>query len=155
MPWIHSGLPPPDESYCMWDKPTIFNQYVKISPLMESQRGHYFATIRYHILASAIIWSDELPPALDWYSENCLRSVLHYRTLMLMNSAAEEWRENWLAAKSAFPRWIGFTTKRCTPSSSLQRIIAESEKKSNKGIDRMEKLCDRLDRQKEQREQPS
>lgn len=89
-------------------------QYRVMAPSMERCRRIWWRPpINYHLLADAIYWHDEIPVGIDAYSENCLRLVLRYRTTLILGSPDAQWEPYWNEAKRQFPRWIGFSRKRC------------------------------------------
>lgn len=110
--------------------------YRMMASAMGAQRREPRARIRYHLLADAIVWTDELPPGVD---ENALRPMLHYRTALIMNEPAETCLPFWQYAKRQFPNWIGFSTDRCSASVRLHRISRYFRFCSKKAID----MCER------------
>ena len=113
----------------------LLRQYRFIAHLMESMTRSWRAKVEYHVLAAAIYWNDELPPNLDWLAENSMRPVLRYRTSLLLGKPESQWEPFWVAAKIAFPRWIGFRSDRCTSTKRLVRRIGQMENQSNEWID--------------------
>lgn len=85
------------------------------------------AQARYDMLADAVYWTDELPrpgecdPNIEW---SYIRLVLRHRTLTVLDQASEygDW---WVAARAAFPAWVGFLDQRCD-TSGQNRTLVES-----------------------------
>src|SRR5687767_11738584 len=75
--------------------------------------------IRYHLMADALYWVDEIPDNLDTFSENCLRIILRYRTSLIQGKPDEKWKIYWEEAVRSFPEWIGFRQDRCNPNPEL------------------------------------
>lgn len=109
---------------------SMLSHYGIIAKAMEMLSAAKNPKLDYHLMAGAVYWSDEIPGSLDWLAENSLRPVLRYRTSMLLGKPESAWERFWLAAKAAFPKWIGFSETRCTPTSELAKHIRDLEKRS-------------------------
>lgn len=100
----------------------ISNQYRIIKAQMIACETRPEAVIKYHLLADAIYWTDEIPEKLDSFSENCLRFVLRYRTTLLIGEPDEKWKMHWEVAKREFGGWIGFSSTRCCFSEEIKSV---------------------------------
>ena len=105
----------------------IFGEYKRMAPLMESMRRARRPQIRYHLLADAIYWSDEMPGSLESLSESCLRFILRYRTTLILGTPDEKWKPCWQEAKQSFPNWIGFLPGRTSRSTKLGQVYEKLE----------------------------
>ena len=97
----------------------------RCATMLEHQRKAMFPHVRYHVLADALYWSDELPKGLEKDCENALRFVLRYRSSVIVGRPEVEYEAIWLAARKLFPKWIGFLEKRSTAN---QRLAHKLEK---------------------------
>ncbi|MGD9644920.1 MAG: hypothetical protein AB7U73_04355 [Pirellulales bacterium] len=88
--------------------------YRVIAPSMERCRRIWWRPpIKYDLLADAVYWVDEIPGDIDAYSASCLRPMLRYRTTLILGLPDAQWELYWSEAKRQFPRWIGFSRRRC------------------------------------------
>lgn len=86
---------------------------------MESLPAIPSAPPAYDPLADAVYWADELILGLPDLQLDVLRILLHYRTTLILSRPEDEWRPLWLAARRAFPRWIGFANPRARPDPAI------------------------------------
>ena len=77
------------------------------------------AKLQYDLFADAISWSDELPSGASGDSLYLFRSLVHYRTGLIINEPKPAGHPFWLSAKEAFPNWPGFDEDRCRPDEKL------------------------------------
>src|SRR5262249_52039543 len=89
-----------------------------------SLKAAWWPRPRYHLLADAIYWSDELPQCLPWLAENALRLVIRYRTSLVLGKPDVRCDRFWREALKQFPRWIGFRRSRTTESKKLRKLMA-------------------------------
>jgi hypothetical protein len=118
----------------------ILAQFALVGNMMIGCRYDRNAVIKFHLLADAIYWTDEIPPDLDSFSGNCLRFVLRFRTSLIVEQPDERCRRYWETALSQFSNWIGFRDERCRPSEALKakyfRLRSLSEQESGLSIRR-------------------
>lgn len=103
-----------------------------IAPLMNAQRRSRFARPRYHLLADALFWTDEIPEGISEVGEDALRFILRYRTSLLMSNPQSEFELLWRTARNAFPEWAGFSLDRCIQSEHLKAVFLRLQAKSMK-----------------------
>ena len=76
----------------------------------------------YEIMSGAVVWSDEMtikiPVELIW----ALRSIVAYRTSLMLNKPREELRSMWELGLSLFPEWVGFRPERRTATLELLNV---------------------------------
>jgi hypothetical protein len=96
---------------------------------MESTTRRAKLRPKYHLLADALFWDDEVPPDLSADGENFLRPLLHYRTTVLIGKPSR-FLEYWELGKQAFPGWVGFHPKRCTESEDIAKVYTSLKAES-------------------------
>ena len=112
----------------------ILKQYQIMAAKMNALETDRGGEPRYHFMADALYWTDEIPSELDEFSEDCLRLVLRYRTSLIQGCPAEKWREYWEEAKRQFPSWIGFTENRCQGDARILENYITAKADANKDL---------------------
>lgn len=84
------------------------------------------ARLRYCILADALWWSDEMPPGVSDDTLYLFRSLVNYRTKLIIGEPNAAGLPFWLWTKGAFPNWPGFDGDRCKPDETLAAIYRRS-----------------------------
>jgi hypothetical protein len=100
------------------------------------------ATLKFHILAGALFWSDEVPLWLSAEQDDAMRCLLRYRTSLILGEPEENLKRFWDVGMQHFPDWIGFSKERVTPSPELIAFYRRHEAQ----VDRCSKrIMDDLD----------
>lgn len=99
------------------------------------------ATVNYCMLAGALYWSDELPPSSSDDSRLLFRSLVNYRTGMIIGEPKTAGLPFWLWAKEAFPNWPGFDAERCKPDETLAAFYRQSDITAMFSFDLEEVFC--------------
>jgi hypothetical protein len=111
-------------------------QLSAIAPRMRKLVFNPQADLGYDLFADALVWSDERPSLQECGDESamivsCLRSILHYRTTIILGAPDETFREIWEAAELLFPTWPGFDARRkVTSLVNIYKQMSESSEKS-------------------------
>lgn len=113
------------------------DQLRQLGPMMEGLRINRSATLHYHVMADALLWSDEIPGKIDPEADDALRCLLRYRTSLILGKPEEEWRHFWDAGRVAFPNWIGFLSERSTPNQKLTNFYYRAVAQSDQEIDEL------------------
>lgn len=104
------------------------------------------ATVNYCMLAGALYWSDELPRSSTDDSLLLFRSLVNYRTGMIIGEPKPEGLTFWHWAQGAFPNWPGFDADRCKPDETLAAFYRRSDITAMFSFDLQEVFC-ALDKQ--------
>lgn len=94
---------------------------------------------QYDLMSDALYWRDEIVPRAERrpiHVFHCLRYLFRYRTTLIIGSPDRRFEEIWNYARRRFPRWIGFSSERCTKNAALTEIFTalKSESERNSGI---------------------
>ena len=100
----------------------------ELAPRMQRLRGGWWPRLRYHPLAGAIYWTDEVPWWTTGDEEDALRGVLYYRTTLFLGRPDESAAVFWTTAEREFPKWVGFSPKRLTPDPKVVRFYERESK---------------------------
>ncbi len=84
------------------------------------------ATIKYDILAGALVWSDETDASTPSAVIDGLRQLRHYRTHVMLHGIEPD-NDVWRHCQSLFPNWVGFLPERHTPTPALLAIYRRGE----------------------------
>ncbi|MCA9052087.1 MAG: hypothetical protein KDA89_25290 [Planctomycetaceae bacterium] len=77
------------------------------------------ATVKYDLLANALIWPDELPAPQqpgEFSKLSMVRVLQRHRTTVILGTPSLELEKYWLLGKRLFPQWCGFQQDRITTS---------------------------------------
>ncbi|QDT10529.1 hypothetical protein [Planctomycetes bacterium K23_9] len=86
------------------------------------------ASVRYDMLADALVWSDETGYSTPNDVIDGLRQLRHYRThVMLNDSEPEPDGDVWLHCRSLFPKWVGFLPARHNQTPELLTIYRRGD----------------------------
>src|SRR5215207_4374103 len=86
-----------------------------LAPRMQKLTGGWWPRPRYHPLADAVYWTDEIPSRCSAEEESALRCLLRYRTTVILGRPEASLAEFWTAAQRDFPHWIGHAPRRSSP----------------------------------------
>lgn len=99
----------------------------------------------YDIMSGALIWRDETnqdtPIAVIW----ALRTVVAYRTSLILNEPRTELKPYWESAQSLFANWVGFLPERRKPTPELLQVLRRGEVSLKKCLRDMEREPDKWD----------
>lgn len=84
------------------------------------------ASIRYDMLADALVWSDETTDSTSNDVFDGLRQLRHYRTHVMLNDSEPD-GDVWLHCRSLFPEWVGFLPARHKPTTELLSIYRRGD----------------------------
>jgi len=84
------------------------------------------ASVRYDILADALVWSDETIDSTPNDLINGLRQLRHYRTHVMLNALNPD-GDVWLHCRSLFPDWVGFIPDRHMRTTELLSIYRRGD----------------------------
>jgi hypothetical protein len=105
----------------------------------------WWPKVFYEIMSGALIWSDETnketPVEVIW----ALRSIVAYRTSLMLNKPREELRPMWDLGLSLFPKWVGFRSERRQPTPKLLQIYRRGDVSLRKCLRDMEQEMDKED----------
>lgn len=103
------------------NRDALLKALTDLAPRMNSRKRRWWAFKQYDGLADAIWWSDEmlLWPRPNAAEDDALRSLLHFRTTLILGQPDESVRSFWTVAQASFPNWIGFAPDRTTPNPKL------------------------------------
>lgn len=87
----------------------------------------WWPKVFYEIMSGAVIWSDETnsktPVEVIW----ALRSIMAFRTSLMLNKPREELKPMWDLGLSLFPKWVGFRPERRQASPKLLQIYRRGD----------------------------
>ncbi|WP_413431594.1 hypothetical protein [Crateriforma spongiae] len=83
-------------------------------------------TVRYDVMADALIWSDETTPEMPTELIWSLRAVVNYRTHLIRGTTIDD-TTVWDYYNSLFPRWIGFARERQTATPELLDVYRRGD----------------------------
>lgn len=107
---------------------------------LPTQSNNSNPKMEYHVLADAIVWEDEGIEEFHPKLGSAFRSVLNYRTDLIVGEANSNPNKNiFKTAKKYFPNWIGFDQNRCSYNPELANRIKRIRKVSHWKIDRVVK----------------
>ena len=90
-----------------------------VASRLNSCRPNPEATIKYDLLADALIWPDELPVPRqpgEFSKLSMVRVLQRYRTTVILGAPNSDLEKYWLLGKELFPEWCGFQPDRMTTS---------------------------------------
>ena len=97
--------------------------------------------VQYDGLSGALLWRDELPEHLRpsrWWN---IRPILSYRTGLIIGEPRADQEPLWLAARAAFPNWVGFRPERCRPDPELAQLYQTRRREFEDSWERMDKFA--------------
>lgn len=110
----------------------IQKELESVAPMLNARRRSRCARPRYHLLADALFWTDEIPEGISEAGEDALRFILRYRTSLMLSNPQSEFEALWNAARIAFPEWAGFSSERCGRSEHLKSVFLRLQKESTR-----------------------
>src|SRR5262245_47697712 len=105
-----------DREMIMENLSSFLERLKAIAPKMEALNPRLLAALRYDMWSGAVYWSDEIPNGIDQEAEDALRGLFRYRTTLILGKPEERLKPLWEAGKQFFPRWIGFSASRVSPT---------------------------------------
>lgn len=97
-------------------------------------------SIRYDVLADALVWSDETDASTPNDVIDGLRQLRHYRTRMML-AGSEPDGDVWLHCQSLFPDWVGFLPARHNQTTELLSIYRRGDVSSRWCLRQLEREC--------------
>jgi hypothetical protein len=97
-------------------------------PLLSKLKFDPMAEVFHELMSDALVWTDEQIQGLTVEQMGCLRALLRYRTSLIVETPDTRFERLWKLLKVKYPKWIGFTSFRCTPSKGLQDIYRSSKR---------------------------
>lgn len=81
----------------------------------------------YDLMSGALVWRDETEKTTPIQAVWALRTVVAYRTSLMLSDPRTEFREVWDTASNLFPNWVGFVPDRRRPSARLLEIYRRGD----------------------------